>query len=925
MSVDKRTPQVLNYSKLPNPGPFLARIVNNADPMKQGSLEVELLRPVGNQTDASQQLFTVRYLSPFYGVTSIDHTGANTSDFNDTQKSYGFWAVPPDIGVTVMVIFVEADPGQGFWFGCVQDTYMNHMIPGIAGSTATEANSRHSTDTAWEKTSETKTLFGDTYLPVGEINRKQFKLKDNAPNPNPDVDSNKKPVHPIAEWLREQGTIHDPVRGVYTSSARRESPSNVYGWSTPGPRDKRQGAKRGKIGRRESKIDTFVSRMGGHCIVMDDGDERFLRKTRPWEGPPDYADVEAGETGLVDWPRDEAFRIRTRKGAQILLHNSEDLIFITNSRGTAWMEFTSRGAINFHAQEGVHMGTDGDLSFSAGRDVIHSAARDTVSYAAATHSVEAGNRVSLNSQFDIHMDAKSGSLAGNAAQLVAFKGDTGLDMQAQNVSINGSSYEWNIGGNFMLTCTGNFEVRSANTLITSDNETHLVSGAGLLMLQRTLDCYSGSEMLFKADGGMALQAGDAMILQSGSLMSIASGSSVALSATGSMNIRSGAGTNVNAVGGIGLGAGEQIILKGSQVHLNGPDAPLAAGPVPAPNVREAVEAHFAAKSTAGTPQAGGSDVGTIQNIMWSPSSANVPPGAANYVPSKQPFLNENTNPLGINWDTKDIKKSTGPCALGDTKLQHVTVDSYQDIPNTRGGTSGGHIGWASLRSGRGALHDYGTGSVDSVPTTEYGTKIVIGDWKNDSEFMSKVQQCAGILGITRNEMLAIIKLESSFNPHVKNASGHTGLIQMGNAEAQSIGTSTGALRQMSRGQQMDWVIKYFKSRMKGGPPGEVGGAYMLVALPAYANAPLTQPIATCEKGSKHYSWWFQNPAWRDKQIPGNPVTRRGIGDAVRKVAKAIDSALGNSNNTGPQNQTPPTNTSPGGGSYGTGTNPGTRA
>ena len=110
---------------LENPGPYLARVINNIDPMRQGGLEVELLQPQGNQEAANRQLFVVKYLSPFYGVTDVNVAGSDPADFNQTQKSYGFWFVPPDTGSLVMVIFVNGSPSQGYWMGCVQDVYMN--------------------------------------------------------------------------------------------------------------------------------------------------------------------------------------------------------------------------------------------------------------------------------------------------------------------------------------------------------------------------------------------------------------------------------------------------------------------------------------------------------------------------------------------------------------------------------------------------------------------------------------------------------------------------------------------------------------------------------------------------------------------------------------------------------------------------------
>jgi len=920
-SIDKRTPQAVNYAKLPNPGPFLARIVNNADPMKMGSLEVELLRPVGNHKDAGQQLFTVKYLSPFYGVTGIDHNGTNSGDFNDTQKSYGFWAVPPDVGVIVMVIFVEADPGQGFWMGCVQDTYMNHMIPGIAASHYSQPQSRDQDDTQWKGMASTKELYGSFCLPVGEINRAEFKKSENAPTPNPDVDVNKKPVHPIAKWLYEQGNLHDPVRGVYSSSARRESPSNVYGWSTPGPRDKRQGAKKGKIGRREGKIDTFVSRMGGFCIVMDDGDERFLRKTRPWEGPSDYADIEKGEQGLVDWPRDEAFRIRTRKGAQILLHCSEDLIFITNSRGTAWMEFTSRGAINIHAAEGVHFGTDADISMSAGRDIIQSSQRDIVSNAAATHSVEAGNRISMASDTHIHMAAKQGDI-GMAGQSIAVQGDNNLHLSATNIQYNGANHEMSVGQNFHQTISGNYELRAANMFLTADNEFHGMAGTNMLMRGRAVDMSSANTFVVNAGTGGVFQAGEAMQVSGGTMTSIAAENGpVALGAGGS-------GGTINFTGKKGMlfntdsfgVKGSTVALQGKEIHLNGSTQVADASvPLAVHNFREPVEANWVGGISPPYSAMGG-DTTYIQTAKFANKSLSFPPAptkthvsrsvqdsAENQNPEKYNMhVNDRLNPVNAspNSDdpgsyTQDSNQVADPASFGNNN-----GDSQEECPVNYGGggVPGDHAGWASLRSGRDAAHELDQ-SYDGSPTDQYGGSVrVSGAWTKDQEFIQKAGQVAGTIGITRNELLGIIFLESGCNPQAGKVGGHVGLLQFSAASATEVGTSQGALKSMNRVQQMEYVQRYFqKKASQFGKPDGVGAAYMLVALPAWSNRPYTQPLASGNPGDKYYSYWKANPAWRDSQLPGQPITKRGIEAAVKKRVRGVEAALGggSSGSTGP--------------------------
>jgi hypothetical protein len=310
-----------------------------------GVLEVEILRPVGGQ-GAEGELHQVKMMSPFWGQTSVDYVGADPNDYNNTQKSYGMWFVPPDVGTTVVVIFIDGDPKRGYWMGCIPDDAVNFMVPGIAATSAV--------------------VDGDgNRVPVAEYN----KVANETPIDPTQV---KKPRHPLADILETQGLLKDDTRGITTSSARREAPSSVFGISTPGPLDKRANAKHGAIGKKEHKIPNApVSRLGGTTFVMDDGDANFLRKTHAKDGPPEYVSVEqdgpAGADSTI--PHNELVRIRTRTGHQILLHNSEDLIYIGNARGTTWIEMTSNGKIDIYAGDDISMHTKGNFNITADKDI----------------------------------------------------------------------------------------------------------------------------------------------------------------------------------------------------------------------------------------------------------------------------------------------------------------------------------------------------------------------------------------------------------------------------------------------------------------------------------------------------------------------------------------------------------------------------
>jgi hypothetical protein len=335
-------------SNVPDPGPFLAKIVSHLDPSYMGSLEVQLLHEAGNDEDREGQLRTVKYLNPFYGSTHIDFVTEDPDTHNNTQKAYGMWMVPPDIGTIVVCIFIGGDTRKGYWMGCVQNEDINFSMPGYA-ATQYAVDSSRETDT--EK----------TRVPVTEYN------KIIHTEVQSDTTKKLKPEHPSAKNLEKQGLLKDDIRGITTSSARREVPSMVFGISTPGPVDKT--GKTGKVGKHEHKINNaFVSRLGGSSFVMDDGDDKFLRKTTPSDGPPEYASLEQGEDGIKDILHNELIRFRTRTGHQILLHNSEDLIYIGNARGTAWIELTSDGKIDIYAEDSINIRTKQDFNFYCERD-----------------------------------------------------------------------------------------------------------------------------------------------------------------------------------------------------------------------------------------------------------------------------------------------------------------------------------------------------------------------------------------------------------------------------------------------------------------------------------------------------------------------------------------------------------------------------
>lgn len=471
-----------------DPGPYIAEVVSHLDTKMMGSLKVRLLRtmttPMQNREEENN-LITAFYASPFYGVTSLAATGPN-DDFRQTQQSYGMWFVPPDPGTKVLVTMVEGRADICFWFACVPDDYMNFMIPDGRPATTLVTPGPNGTNQSGAK------------LPVGEYNKL---LANPAGNSQPT--SYLKPVNQdFVDILTAQGLLADDFRGLTTSSARREVPSAVFGINTPGPLDKRAGARGIVAGTVDHNMTIASHRLGGHSLVMDDGDANILRRGSPADSPAEYVDVENNPGEATEdmrvRPANELFRIRTRTGHQILLHNTEDLIYIANARGTAWIELTSNGKIDIYAQDSISMHTEGEFNFTADSNV----------------NITAGENVNINATGDIRLtsgvntDVKAGgrmaigassSISGEAGDFIAFRSSNDLALTSASANVNVTAAQ-NIeqhaytdinlisGNSTRVSADTNFEVNASTSVkinspeINNTSETQFIDTTTLHMI-----------------------------------------------------------------------------------------------------------------------------------------------------------------------------------------------------------------------------------------------------------------------------------------------------------------------------------------------------------------------------------------------------------------------------------------------------------
>jgi len=729
-------------------GPYEAMIVNHLDPYMQGSLEVELLRrnSAANSPQRSGQLVVVKYLSPFYGATPASGLKENDG-YENTQKSYGFWAVPPDFGTRVLVIFAEGNPAYGYWIGCIQDSNMNFMVPDGRASTAAT-------------TDATPGELQGKKLPVGEYNKK---LETGGK-----IDPNffDKPYNKdFTGVLQTQGLLDDEARGTTTTSSRREVPSMVFGISTPGPLDKRRGSPKAKYGTTEDSVEIPYNRLGGSSFVMDDGDEKFIRATHAEDGPPIYINRTRNEGGGDETiPQNELTRIRTRTGHQILLHNSEDLIYIANSRGTAWIELTSDGKIDIHAQDSISVMSDNDINFTAERDFNVDAGRNVNIKASARWSdfksveedLESG-RVQIESAYNTNLHV-------GRDYKITVKRDKHLYIEDEYKTNVGASINTSSGSDIMMKSAGSIHTSAGGSVFTtSDGSTHnITAGDMYTKVEGKIHNRAGETIQTNAGTDIHTIAGDNIYVKTltGEIHSIAETNAYTRTKTGDMHhiaeggifteaitlgIHNTAAVDIrNAAGNtIDLQAGTLIAGDAAQIHWNSNKSDTA---IIAQEASDAEAAKYAVQAE--DPKSDAEPVKplptiTLPYVMPGVDQPIPYPSILARAPQHEPWPHhENLNPLSFKRDQTD-REATGALVTAD---RFATPDTF--LKNKT-------IGESTIR----VMGTGGNLSSQNVPEDGDGTG---SDYRNSDSF----DDSAGIG-------------EGQIDPRLKNESEVTGSTDFG--------------------------------------------------------------------------------------------------------------------------------------------------
>jgi GH24 family phage-related lysozyme (muramidase) len=335
-----------------NPGPFLAEVMKNDDPLYSGRLLV-YIPDFGGDPAQQSSWHLVRYMTPYYGIQPLSNRIAADPAAPETLESYGMWMTPPNLGVKVLVMFINGDRSKGVWIGCLPEIGSHGAIPGNDA--------------------------GD------------FDVFANQSAANRDIKSIPRPPHSTAPTFVSQGLANDSLRGgTITTSSLRESPTNVFGFNTP----------------------------GGHSLFMDDGNN-------------------TGENKML--------RIRTATGNMIMMNDDNGFVYVINSAGTGWIELSPNGNVDIYGEAGISIATKGNINMHADGNINMHAGQNILAVAEGELKIQGtrsgkiyGGRLEISgaNNLDIHT---CGELKQTANQGFQFK-------SGAEVIMEGRCFKWNSGG-----------------------------------------------------------------------------------------------------------------------------------------------------------------------------------------------------------------------------------------------------------------------------------------------------------------------------------------------------------------------------------------------------------------------------------------------------------------------------------------------
>ena len=412
---DKAFDTSANRGVMEEKGIVIGIVKENAHPVRMGNIMVFIPgRGATGQTlqgdarsieDDPAQWRMVRYATPWYSRTD---TTSQTNNYTDVKNTAGIIYPAPDIGTRVLCFFPEGKNAEGFWFACAPDAYMMQSLP---------------EPTPTSNFDNTGSITPRGPVPAGEFNDR---ITDTRSLKNYNT-----VIRPIQQDFYSnivaQGIDQSTSKGISNSGYMRETPAELIGITTKGRRidasgtdikDRRDiisalesGNQQQGVGGDRLKVLKGFTRAKGHSFILDDGDVRG---------------------------KDQLIRLRSAKGAQFLIHDTEEFVYIINQSGNAWMSMDKHGQIDVYSEKNINFRST-NMNFHAKKDI----------------KMHAGNFIDLVSENEVNIEADQDVSMHSTGAMAFVNGSSAVHINSGGqLNIAGSSATSIKGGGVMAMSAG---------------------------------------------------------------------------------------------------------------------------------------------------------------------------------------------------------------------------------------------------------------------------------------------------------------------------------------------------------------------------------------------------------------------------------------------------------------------------------------
>ena len=197
------------------------------------------------------------------------------------------------------------------------------------------------------------------------------------------------------------------MRGTTSSSASRETPSKVFGMNTPGPISAKSRKKNIGLAGKEVRPDRDL----GHSFVMDDGD--------------------------VDG-NNQLTRFRTASGHQLLMHDTDGVVYLANGSGKAFIEMDRDGTVSVYAEGGMNLRTGQDFNIHSDTNINF--------HAKGTMNFTSENHVALNAEGYVFAMGEKGVFNSSQKGAVRHYGRDGISSYTDGTQLHGAAGRIDLAG-----------------------------------------------------------------------------------------------------------------------------------------------------------------------------------------------------------------------------------------------------------------------------------------------------------------------------------------------------------------------------------------------------------------------------------------------------------------------------------------------